>query len=383
MKKLFIIILLFAIALSVLPQNYSAAEFCGELSAQSAILIEPESGKVLYERNADERRYPASVTKVMTLLLVFEALDSGRLKMDDTVTASEYASSMGGSQIFLSPGEKMSAEDMIKSVIIASANDAATALAEHIAGSEDAFVALMNKRASELGMVNTHFENVSGLDDTANDHKTTARDIAIMSRELIVNHPKVLEYSGIWMDTVRDGAFGLTNTNRLIRFYSGATGLKTGSTAKAGFCISASAERNGMKLIAVIMGAPNRDARNADAKALLDFGFSNYEVYRSDGGIIEHISVKGGDASEFTAEYPSACFLLEKGNGARVHKEIVIDEVFVAPVKEDSPVGKVYYTLDGEKIGECNIISREKVDKISYGELFVRMFGKFLLKTEQ
>ncbi len=383
MKRFIVFILLFATVLLAYPQKCYAAEFGGELSAQSAILVEPESGKVLFEKNADERRYPASVTKVMTLLLVFEALDSGKLKLNETVTASEYASSMGGSQIFLSPGETMLAEDMIKSVIIASANDAATALAEHIAGSEDAFVSLMNKRATELGMVNTHFENVSGLDDTANDHKTTARDIAIMSRELIINHPKVLEYSGIWMDTIRDGAFGLTNTNRLIRFYSGATGLKTGSTAKAGFCISATAERNGMKLIAVIMGAPNRDARNADAKALLDFGFANYETYRSDGGRIEHISVKGGNASEFTAEYPSVCFLLEKGSGARIHKEIVIDDVFVAPVKDNSAVGKVIFTLDGEKVGECDIISCDKVDKISYGELFSRMFGKFLLKTEQ
>lgn len=383
MKKIIAILLIGALAFCFVPKSCFAAEFAGELSAKSAILIEPESGRVLYEKNADERRYPASVTKVMTLLLVFEALDSGKLNLNDTVTASEYAASMGGSQIFLSPGETMRAEDMIKSVIIASANDAATALAEHIAGSEAAFVALMNKRASELGMINTNFENVSGLDDTANDHKTTARDISIMSRELIINHPKVLEYSGIWMDTVRDGAFGLTNTNRLIRFYSGATGLKTGSTAKAGFCISASAERNGMKLIAVIMGAPNRDARNSDAKALLDFGFASYETYRSDGGMIEHLSVKGGNAPEFTAEYPSVCFLLEKGSGARVRKEIVIDEMFVAPVNVGSSVGKVIYTLDGERVGECDIISRDKVEKISYEDLFQRMFAKFLLKTEQ
>ena len=370
--KRFLIIMVVAALMLIEPVHCIAAEFGGGLSAQSAILIEPESGRVIYEKNADERRYPASVTKVMTLLLVFEALDSGKLRLTDTITASEYASSMGGSQIFLSPGETMSAEDMIKSVIIASANDAATALAEHLAGSEDAFVAEMNKRASELGMNNTHFENVSGLDDTATDHMTTARDIATMSRELIIKHPKVLEYSGIWMDTVRDGAFGLTNTNRLIRFYSGATGLKTGSTAKAGFCISASAERNGMKLIAVIMGAPNRDARNADAKALLDYGFSNYEIYRSDGGRIEHISVKGGNASEFTAEYPSVCFLLEKGSGARVRKEILIEDFFVAPVKGDSSVGKVIFTLDGEKIGECDIVSCNEVDKISYGELLKR-----------
>jgi D-alanyl-D-alanine carboxypeptidase (penicillin-binding protein 5/6) len=314
---------------------------------------------------------------------VFEALDAGRMTPDETVTASEYAASMGGSQIFLAAGESMRAEDMIKSVIIASANDAATALAEHIAGSEDAFVALMNKRATELGMANTRFENVSGLDDTAVDHKTTARDISIMSRELIVNHPKVLEYSGIWMDTIRDGAFGLTNTNRLIRFYSGATGLKTGSTAKAGFCISATAERNGMKLIAVIMGAPNRDARNADAKALLDFGFANYETYTADGGRVEHISVKGGTYAEFAAEYPPLCILLEKGSGARVRKEILIEDVFAAPIADKATVGKVIYTLDGEKVGEINIVSCNGVDKIGFGELLQRVVGKFLLKTVQ
>ena len=381
MKKLIVFIVLIAILFC--PRVCYATDFGGELSAQSAILIEAESGTVLFEKNADERRFPASVTKVMTLLLVFEALDAGRLKMTDVITASEYAASMGGSQIFLSPGESMSAEEMIKSVIISSANDAATALAEHIAGSEDAFVAMMNKRATELQMVNTHFENVNGLDDTVTDHKTTARDIAIMSRELIIKHPKVLEYSGIWMDTIRDGAFGLTNTNRLIRFYSGATGLKTGSTAKAGFCISATAERGGMKLIAVIMGAPNRDARNADAKALLDFGFANYETYRADGGIIEHISVKGGSLPELTAEYGGACILLEKGSSAGVRKEILIEESFAAPIEKGASIGKVIYTLDGSKIGECDIIASHTVEKISFSELFSRVLGKFLLKSEQ
>ena len=383
MKKILSIVLLWAFVLCALPVDCSGAEFGGELSAASAILIEPESGTVLFEKNADERRYPASVTKVMTLLLVFEAIDAGKLKLDDTVTASEYASSMGGSQIFLSAGESMRAEDMIKSVVIASANDAATALAEHIAGSEGAFVELMNKRAEELGMVNTRFENVSGLDDTVTEHKTTARDIAIMSRELIVKHPKVLEYSGIWMDSVRDGAFGLTNTNRLIRFYSGATGLKTGSTAKAGFCISASAERNGTKLIAVIMGAPTRDARNADAKMLLDYGFANYETYRGDGGRIEHITVKGGKEPEFVAEYPEVCILLEKGSGARVAKDIIIEDIYVAPVKAGAKIGRVIYSIDGKTVAECDITACASVEKINYGELFMRVLGKFLLKTEQ
>jgi len=327
-----------ALALSIvflfacLPFSVQAEEFSGELTCESAILMDADSGKVLFEKNADERRYPASVTKVMTLLLVFEALDSGKLKLEDTVTASEYASSMGGSQIFLSPGESMRAEDMIKSVVIASANDAATALAEHLAGSEDSFVSKMNERARELGMSNTNFENVSGLDDTVEDHKTTARDIAIMSRELITNHPKVLEYSGIWMDTVRDGAFGLTNTNRLIRFYNGATGLKTGSTAKAGFCISATAKRGETSLIAVIMGAPSRDARNADAKKLLDFGFANYETYRAEGGEVGELKITGGDSDVLGGEYKSISILLTKGSASRVTKQIVTEEEYFAPV---------------------------------------------------
>ena len=232
------------------------------LDAKSAILMEAESGTVLFEQNADEALPPASVTKIMTLLLVMEAIDNGTLKLDDMIRTSTNASSMGGSQVYLKEGEEMSAEDMIKSVVISSANDAAVALAEHIAGSEELFVTKMNEKAKALGMKNTNFENTNGLDDTAENHVISARDIAIMSRELI-GHKKILEYSSIWMDSIRDGAFGLTNTNRLIRFYKGANGLKTGSTSKAGFCISATAERDGMTLIAVVMGSPTRDIRNA------------------------------------------------------------------------------------------------------------------------
>jgi D-alanyl-D-alanine carboxypeptidase (penicillin-binding protein 5/6) len=239
----------------------------------------------------------------MTLLLVMEAIDSGRIKLTDTVTTSERAASMGGSQIFLKVGEQMTVEDMLKSVIIASANDAACALAEHVSGSEEAFVKRMNERASELGMKNTYFENTNGLDDTAQKHLTSARDIAIMSRELI-KHKKILQYSSIWMDTVRNGLFGLTNTNRLVRFYCGCTGLKTGSTSKAGFCISATAERDGVSLICVIMGAESGDSRNAIASKILDWGFSNYSVYSHVSEGLEPIKVKGGvsDSAEIAAE---------------------------------------------------------------------------------
>ena len=264
------------------------------LDCTSAVLMEAATGRVLYEQNADESLPPASVTKVMTLLLVMEALEKGNIALDQMLTTSDNAASMGGSQIFLEVGEQMRVEDLLKSVIISSANDAAVVLAEAIAGSEESFVAMMNSRAAELGMKNTHFENTNGLDDTVTNHVTSARDIAIMSRALIA-HEKILEYSSIWMDTVRNGEFGLTNTNRLVRFYSGATGLKTGSTSKAKFCISATAKRDGMHLIAVIMGAPTRDIRNAEAAKLLDWGFANYSLYTyppSDQGSVKLLGSK-------------------------------------------------------------------------------------------
>ena len=287
----------------ILPKSVSTATDAYPdlgLTCRSAILMEASTGTVLYAHNPDEALPPASVTKVMTLLLVMEAIDSGRLKYTDTVTASANAASMGGSQIYLKEGETMCAEDLLKSVVIASANDAAVALAEHIAGSEEAFVAKMNERAAALGMTSTKFENTNGLDDTTTEHVTSARDIAIMSRELI-KHKKILEYSSTWMDTIRNGSFGLTNTNRLVRFYNGATGLKTGSTSKAKFCISATALRDGMELICVIMAADPRDIRNAEAKKLLDWGYSNFELYRHDAGSLGKIQVKGGVCNETEA----------------------------------------------------------------------------------
>ena len=252
-----------------------------EISAPSAILIEATTGTVLYYKNQEQKRSPASVTKIMTLLLVCEALETERINPDDNVVISDYAASMGGSQVFLEEGESFTVEELLKCTVIASANDAAVALAELIHGTEGNFVAEMNKRAKELGMKNTNFENVSGLDDSTTAHLTSAEDIAIMSRELI-KYDIILKYSSLWQDSIRNGAFQLTNTNRLVRFYDGCNGLKTGSTDKAGFCISATAKRDGMQLIAVIMGAPTRDLRNADARALLDFGFATYGLYQKD-----------------------------------------------------------------------------------------------------
>ncbi len=349
-----------------------------DLNCKSAVLMEASTGTILYEQNPTEAMPPASVTKIMTLLLVMEAIEAGTLKWDDRITASAHAASMGGSQIFLKEGEQMTAEDMIKSVVIASANDAAVALAEHVAGSEAAFVKRMNQRATELGMKDTKFENTNGLDDTAQNHVTSAKDIAIMSRALIA-HPKILEYSSIWMDTIRNGAFGLTNTNRLVRFYRGCNGLKTGSTQKAGFCISVTAERDGMTLICVIMGSASRDERNAAATQLLDWGFANYGMYTSGEGNPPPVRVTGGIKDQVAVSYPAFSCVLPKGDIAAVESKINLPEQLAAPIRMGESVGSVVYELKGKKIGEMPIAADEDVAKIDFGQLWIRMLAKFLL----
>ena len=276
MRRIWALLLAAVFVVCVLPRQTQALE----VEAKSAVLMEVSTGKVLFEQNGQQPLAPASVTKVMTLLLIFEAIDKGIINYTDKLTVSENASSMGGSQIFLEPGEQMSVEDLLKSVIIASANDAAVTLAEHVGGSEEEFVRMMNKRASELNLTNTNFENVTGLDDTTINHLTCAKDIALMSRELI-KYPKVSQYATIWMDTVRNGEFGLTNTNRLIRYYRGITGLKTGYTSGAGYCVSATARRGDLELIAVIMGAESSEIRNSCATKLLDYGFATYSIYQN------------------------------------------------------------------------------------------------------
>ena len=349
------------------------------LNCKSAILMEANTGVVLYEQNPDEALPPASVTKVMTLLLVMEAIDLGKIKLDDMVSTSERAASMGGSQIYLKVGEEMSVEDMLKSVVIASANDAACALAEFVSGSEEAFVKEMNRRAAELGMKNTTFENTNGLDDTATNHVTSARDIALMSSELI-KHKKILEYSSIWMDTVRNGLFGLTNTNRLVRFYRGCTGLKTGSTSKAGFCISATAERDGMHLVCVIMGAETRDIRNAEAQKLLDFGFANYGVFRHEPEKLTPLRVIGGAEDNVKVEYGAFSVVTEKASVGKIQHQIRLPDCVSAPVKKGDKVGEVLFTLDGKEIGKAEIVAASDVKRIGFFELWLRMLGKFLLK---
>ena len=341
---------------------------------KSALLMEAETGKVLYSKNQDQALPPASVTKIMTLLIVMEAIEEGRISYDDTVVASENACSMGGSQIYLEQGEKMSVEDLLKSVIIASANDAAVALAEHVAGTEEAFVKAMNDKTKELGMKNTCFENTNGLDDTTQNHLTSAMDIAIMSRELI-KHKKITEYSSIWMDTIRNGAFGLTNTNRLVKYYEGATGLKTGSTSKAGFCISATATRKGMTLIAVIMGAPSRDARNSSAVALLNYGFSNFTLYRNQP-YCSSMTVIKGNHSQCKIQEDRFTAVVSKKDLPKIAREITIDIGVSAPLDKGTQIGMATYTVDGEIIGSAKIRAMDTIKRISFIDVVIRLLSR-------
>ena len=350
-----------------------------KLDCKSAVLMEASTGKILYEYNGDQALPPASVTKIMTLLLVMEEIERGNLKYSDTITASAYAASMGGSQIYLKEGEQMSAEDLIKSVVIASANDAAVALAEHICGSEELFVQKMNDKARELGMANTHFENTNGLDDTTVSHLTSAKDIAIMSRELI-KHEKILQYSSIWMDTIRNGEFGLTNTNRLVRFYKGATGLKTGSTAKAKFCVSATAKRDNMHLICVVMGAPSSDVRNSIASNLLNWGFANFELYESPPKELTPIKITSGVENYCRIKSDGFSCVVKKGDAKNIKESVNLPSVITAPINIGEEIGCLEYRLNDKIIGKSAIISEMNIPKIEFVELFIRILSKFLIK---
>ncbi|MBQ6263007.1 MAG: D-alanyl-D-alanine carboxypeptidase [Clostridia bacterium] len=371
----FAIMMIFSLSVCVFAEE----ELPFDVNAKSAVLMEASTGTVLYSKNADEPLPPASVTKVMTLLLVMESVDSGTLGFDEQVSVSEYAASMGGSQVFLEPGEQMSVEELIKCVVIASANDAAVALAEKVAGSETAFVSMMNERSASLGLKNSRFENVTGLDDDTVDHVMSANDIAVISRELM-KHEKIFEFSKTWMDSIRNGSFGLTNTNRLIRFYSGATGLKTGSTSKAKFCISATAERNGMHLIAVIMGSETRDTRNEAAKQLLDWGFANYTLYRNDGGKVGEIKVKGGKKDITGVNCPPIVMLLPKQKQGTVSPEYLFKSDVEAPVKAGDQVGEVRYLSGEEVISSAPLTVSESVERVGYFDVLSGIIKSLFLK---
>lgn len=348
-----------------------------DIAAPSAILIDAATGTVLYEKNADEVLPPASVTKIMTLLLVMEALDSGKISMDDSVVASDAAAAKGGSQVYLKPGEQMSMDEMLKSVVVSSANDCATALAEHVAGSERAFVALMNERANSLGMTNTHFVNCTGLDDeaAAAEHLTTARDIAVMSRELL-KHEKIRDYTTIWMDTVRGGQFGLSNTNKLVRFYKGTTGLKTGYTSKAGHCLSASAERDGIELIAVVLHCASSTDRFESAKALLDYGFANYALVTPDTDVsLTPIPVRLGRQDSITPELQNRDkILIDKAKQSQVERSVTLEEQLDAPIAAGQRVGTLTISAGGEVLKEIPIISPQEVEKLTFWDVAKRLF---------
>lgn len=370
MKKVLLLYVM-VIILCFTGINVMSAEL--ELSSMSACLMEPETGKVLYEKNADERLEPASVTKIMSLILVFEAMDEGKFDLNTQVCASEYASSMGGSQIWLEPGETMTVNDMLKAVVVASANDCTVALAELVSGSEEGFVEKMNEKAMLLGMTNTHFSNSTGL--PVENHYTTARDIALMTCELH-KHPEVYDYTKIWMDTLRGGEFGITNTNKLVRFYSGATGMKTGFTSSALYCMSATAKRGDMNLIAAVMKSDSSDKRFADAKKLLDYGFANYTLYKPSQPQLEKIKVLGGNKEFVKCKVLQNSILIQKGRESKITCKTELTETVSAPVNKNEVVGKIRYYLDENLIAEFDIVSCDDVKRLSFFELFSRYIKK-------
>lgn len=376
-KILLSLILSASIVSSFEKKVYSIDEESIELSVPAAVLMEPKTGKILYEKNAHEVRCCASITKVMTMTLVMEALDSGKINLTDTVAASEHASSMGGSDIWLEPGEVMTVDELSKAVMVASANDAAVALAEHICGSEDIFVTEMNRKANELGMADTVFKNCNGLDEDG--HVTSAYDVALMSRELI-KHKKIFDYTSIWMDYLRDGKTQLVNTNKLLRSYKGITGLKTGTTSQAGSCITATATRGNLSLIAVILGATSGKVRFKDAATLLDFGFANYNMLQPvvDESVFEPVKVLDGMKPEVAVEaHVGAEVLVPKGKEHSIDSSMEIASEVTAPVKKGQSLGRLIYKLNDEIVAEYEIVAAEDVDAINFSAIFSDLLSKF------
>ena len=357
-----------------------------EITAPSAVLIENAGGRILYEKEKDQERIPASITKIMTLLLIFDALKQGQISMEDMVTVSEYAASMGGSQVFLEPGETQSVDMMIKCISVSSANDAAVAMAEFIAGSEQAFVDRMNQKAKALGMEHTHFKNCNGLDDSIESgHYSSAYDVALMSRALITSYPQISRYSTIWMDTIThvtrkgESEFGLTNTNKLIKQYQWATGLKTGSTGLAKCCLSATANKDGVELIAVIMAAPDSKTRFSDAVTLLNYGYSVCDIYHdTEMPQLPNLSVSGGRCDTLSLSYAKefSTLFLEPVDTASIEKQLTLPETVTAPVNEGDVIGTLTYTLDGKTIGTVDITAAQSVSSATYGDALFKMFRK-------
>lgn len=373
-KRCLIMVMVF---LMMVPCALTGASALGEdeLTSPSAILIEPTTHKILFEKNAHESRACASITKVMTLLLVFEAIEDGKIAYDDVVTTSEHAKSMGGSDIWLEVGEQMTVDEMIKATAVASANDAAVALAEHLCGTESEFVQLMNTRAKELSMENTVFKNCNGLDEQG--HLTTAYDVALMSAELM-KHEKVFDYTTIWLDTLRGGETQIVNTNKLLKTYDGITGLKTGTTGEAGSCISATATKGDMSLVAVVLGSSSGTERFKDAATLLDYGFANYEVLRFDAekNDLKEIEVKDGMQKTVGIECSGATnMVIEKGSAESVKQSVKLKEFVDAPVSCGDKVGTLTYTLDSEKVASFDVVTTADVEKISFSAVFFELMN--------
>ncbi len=385
MKKFFKTSLTVLVAVSIL---FSSAVFVGaeeakppvEIKAKAAVLMDVGSGKVLMKYNENERLYPASVTKIMPLLLFMEAIDNGKMQLSDTVTVSAQAAAKGGSQIWLKEGEQMTVDDLLKATAVYSANDACTALGDHIAGSNEAFVDMMNERAKQLGMTNTHFENCTGLDDTTENHLTTALDVAIMSRELL-KHEKITDYTTIWMDSLRNGETELVNTNKLVRFYEGTTGLKTGTTSKAGCCVSASAKRGETHLVAVVMGSGNSADRFETAKAMLNWGFANYETFtpQIDESLIPEVGVIGGVEKSIQPVIPKTePLLIEKGRDKEMTQNIDLALDVQAPVEEGQILGTVKFKIGDEEVGSYNLTAPSAVGKLTFRIVFERIIEAVL-----
>ena len=372
-----------AVLLCLLPIGVLAQ--APEVGGKSVYLMDVATGTTLGEFNAHERLAPASVTKVMTMLLIMEAVDSGKIGWGDTVTTSEAAAAKGGSQIYLKVGEQMTVRDMMKSIAVSSANDCACAMAEHLAGSEAAFVQQMNQRAQELGMADTHFVNCTGLDDgeDAREHRTSAHDIALMSRELLKNHPDVRQFTTIWMDTVRQGAFGLSNTNKLIRFYPGATGLKTGFTSGAGYCLSASAQRDGMELVAVVMGADSSKTRFNACKQLLDYGFANFALVQPDICETPAVPVELGTAKTVSPQLgEDGTLLVEKSLRSTVTAQVELEETVEAPVSRGQRLGTLTYRSGEQILRQIPLVAQQEVPRLSWKQMFGKVFRRIAMAAE-
>ena len=383
-KRIVVMILFLSVLAGTLVLPAGAVDL--QLTAPSAVLMDLATGTVLYETNAHERLAPASVTKVMTLLLIMEAIDSGKISWQDTVTASEAAAAKGGSQVYLKVGETMSVEEMVKSITVSSANDCACAMAEYIAGSEAGFVEKMNAKAKELGMEDTNFVNCTGLDDepSAAEHLTSAYDIALMSRELLLHHPDIKKFTTIWMDTVRNGSFGLANTNKLVRFYEGTTGLKTGYTSAAGHCLSASALRDGLELVAVVLHCPSSTDRFQSAKALLDYGFANYPLVPvQEGGTLSPVPVVPAQ-SETVQPVASGeeQLLIDKGLRQSVTRTVELLPSVQAPVSQGQRLGTLTIQADGQVLGEIPLVAEKAVPRLTWKDLFQNLLRRVCMAAD-